>query len=217
MDDFFEHGRLRLSSFAKFLQHEDEQRNDSKEGHALLIHRTAEGGGQTLAVRIEPNHNAYVLCGSSVPSHSLKEAFGADSAIIIRDVVGFVEAVAEAIPGFVRSIHGICSYQSTRIILRDLGWNDIADAETSDPEKMNQAGLDVALGELLTADVNFLKGAEFAHQVEYRMLWAVEKTNEHIDIEAPNAIRFCESWDDQAELVAVDRETPVDTGDADIK
>lgn len=210
MDDFFEHGRLRLSSFGKFSQHEDEQRHDVKEGHALLVHRTSEGGGQILTVRIEPNHNAYVLCGSSVPSKSLMEAFEADSAIIIQDVVGFVGAVADALPGFVRSIHGICSYQSNRIIERDLGWLDIADADTNDVERMNRTGLDKALRGLLTADVNFLKDAAFAHQVEYRMLWMVEEIEEQIDIEASNAIQFCESWEDRGELIAIDRERPMD-------
>jgi len=48
VDAFFESGSLRLSSFAKFSRHKDEQRFDPDEGYGMVFHRNHEGTGQTL-------------------------------------------------------------------------------------------------------------------------------------------------------------------------
>lgn len=203
VDDFFNIGRIRLSSFASFSKHKDEQRFDDEEGTALCVHRTSENGGQTLTFRFYFDNGAYVLCGSAMPSNPLMHDFGSDSAIIIRDVGGFVKAVANAVSGCSRSVHGPCSYQRTRAIERDLGWLDIAESTTFDPKEMNAAAIENAVSELVTDDVLFLKPASYSHQVEYRLIWIAEQPDDHIEVVVPDAIQFCERWEEHGEWIAV--------------
>lgn len=202
VDDFFDEGRLRLSSFANFAKHSDEQRLDTEEGTLWLFHRTYENGGQTLAVNIEFDDNAYVLCGSTIPSTPLMRKFGVDSAIIIRDVPEFVKAISTKIPGVIRTVHGVCSYQANRAIEYDLRWIDLADNSTSDPSQIKKDGLRKALDGLITDDVLFIKHFKYAKQVEYRMMWLVSDPEKCIDIHVPEAVQFCERWEDQGEWIA---------------
>jgi hypothetical protein len=204
VDEFFDNGRLRLSSFQRFASHKDDLRFDENEGQVSLFHRTSENGGQTLYVSMGFDNNAYVLCGSTIPSVPLMKKFQTDSAIIIRDVPGFIRAVAAKIPGVIRTVHGVCSYQSTRAIERDLGWIDLADGPTDDPTNVSQIELQEALCQLVTDDVLFLKNWRFAKQVEYRLLWVVPQPESFLDVHVPDAIQFCERWENHG-WVAVNR------------
>lgn len=204
VDEFFENGRLRLSSFQQFATHKDDQRFDENEGQVSLFHRTSKNGGQTLYIRMEFDDNAYVLCGSSIPSVPLMRKFQADSAIIIRDVPGFICAIAAQIPSVIRTVHGVCCYQSTRAIERDLGWIDIADGQTNDPRHMKQKGIQTALSQLVTDDVLFLKNWRYAKQAEYRLLWIVQRPEPFLYVHVPDAIQYCERWENHG-WVAVKR------------
>lgn len=204
VDDFFDSGRLRLSSFQQFGLHKDNQRFDEDEGEVSLFHRTAENGGQTLYVRMGFDNHAYVLCGSTIPSVPLMRKFRANSGIIIRDVPGFIRAVGAKIPTLIRTVHGVCSYQSTRAIERDLGWIDLAKGPTVDLKDIRKKGLEEALSQLVTDDVLFLKNWRYANQVEYRLLWLVPKSERFIDVDVPEAVKFCERWEDHG-WVAVKR------------
>ena len=87
VDKFFETGELRLSSFAQFAKHTDEQRKD-KEGNNTI---TLRGASTTGFARIHGSgSNAYVLCATALePSQTLLKAFNNDAAIQIFDAMGF--------------------------------------------------------------------------------------------------------------------------------
>lgn len=121
VDLFFETGELRLSSFAAFQKHKDEEREDRREGNNLLIHRTEQKGGQTVVINMDVGHDSYVLCGSALASRDLMAKFGCDSAIVIRDTTSFSNAVATQIPGFIGGLEGVCSYSKMKILMKDLG------------------------------------------------------------------------------------------------
>lgn len=204
VDAFFKTGALRLSSFQQFSQHVDEQRVDSKEGKTFLIHRTSDGGGQTLTMEVDYGHDAYVLCGSMAPSKELLKAFGCDSAIVITDTKWFGREVSKKVPGFRMGVEGPCSYQFRRIIEKDLGYLDFGpvgpDGKIS---QINTSALAHAYGQLSAADAYFLKREVHRYQVEYRFIWLTnDPIQPALDIVVPDARRYCVPWEDQGDVVA---------------
>jgi hypothetical protein len=61
VDAFFKDGSLRISSFAKFQEHPDEQRRDGKEGQMAVDVKIANGGYVSSRGKYG---NAYVLSSS---------------------------------------------------------------------------------------------------------------------------------------------------------
>ena len=204
VDDFFASGRLMLSSFSRFATHDDEQRLDSKEGKTFLVHRTENNGGQTLVVEMDFGHDAYVLCGSLLPSIDLMSSFNTNSGIIIKDVTGFANSVAKALQGFRLGFDGPCSYQNRRIIEQDLGWLNLGPTEeTNDISKFDSEVLNQTLSNLVCRDVYFLKHHSYVSQAEWRLVWLVDHDVEkNILIEVPDARQFCERWGDQGVVIS---------------
>lgn len=207
VDEFFSTGRLMLSSFSRFAEHTDEHRFDSKEGNSYLIHRTTDKGGQTLLVEMDFGHDAYVLCGSLLPSIDLMNEFKANSAIVIKDPIGFVTSIARALEGFRMGVDGPCSYQFRRIIEHDLGWIDLGPTvETEDIKNFNIPVLQSTLKKMITQDVYFLKNTKYVSQAEWRFVWLMNHdVDKNIVIEVPEARKFCVPWDSQGEVIAFDR------------
>lgn len=204
VDEYFASGKLMLSSFKRFAQHTDEQRLDSKEGKTYLIHRTGVNGGQTLLVEVDFGHDAYVLCGSTLPSVDLMKAFGVDSGIVIKDPIGFARSVGDALLGYKHGYDGICSYQLRRIIEHDFGWLDLGTTEeTDDLSKVNHQVLKATLDRLVSPDVYFLKNSMYVAQAEWRFVWIVDHVvNENLVLEVPQSRQFCVPWEPQGNVVA---------------
>lgn len=204
VDRFWETGELMLSSFCRFSKHQDEMRQDGSEGSVYLVHRTSEGDGQTLVVEADFGHDAYVLCGSLLPSTDLMRGFGENSGIVIRDPESFGKAVASALTGYVRGFQGPCSYQSRRIVEQDLGFlNFGVDQDTKDHSLLDPQALSFALSNLINPDVYFLKHDHFVAQAEWRFVWIVDHpVKENLIIQIPNARKFCSPWHDQGEVIA---------------
>ena len=116
VDKFFEDGSLRLSSFAKFSQHEDEERKDDGEGKAIS---TLTDGKMTVILASQFGASSYVLCGSISSAPTVSEGFG-PSAIVIEDTLNFAGAIARALPGYKHGIEGLCTYQSGKLIRQKL-------------------------------------------------------------------------------------------------
>ena len=193
-----------LSSFQRFASHVDEQRLDQNEGKTFLVHRTQENGGQTLLVEMDFGHDAYVLCGSLLPSVDLMHAFGATSGIVIMDPAGFAASIAEVLPGFHRGVDGPCSYQLRRIIEHDFGWLDLGPAEEmEDISKFKADVLQKTIDNMVKEHVYFLKYASYVAQAEWRFVWLVDHAaNQNIVVEAPAARKFCVRWESQGDVVA---------------
>jgi hypothetical protein len=184
VDSFFRDGSLRLSSFAAFKQHTDEQRRDEREGSSLLIHTNREAGDQTLAAWGDYGSSAYVLCGSLRQDGVLMKDLECDSYIQINNTARFRELVAKHIAGFRFAKEGPCRYQEMKIVDRDLGPVDV--------ELLSLEELYGLVHDQLKDDSIFLKEQRFSHQAEYRLLWFTSGTTEpFIDIQVPEAIRLC--------------------------
>ncbi|HET6763272.1 MAG TPA: hypothetical protein VFH27_06360 [Longimicrobiaceae bacterium] len=117
VDEFFDRGALRISSFSTFAQHEDEERLDGAEGKGIVGHRNHEGEGQTIIAQMSQGHNAFVLCGSMNYSPELSDAFKTNSGFRIDDSLGFGDAISKFIPGSRSGLKGAASTHRRRSLI----------------------------------------------------------------------------------------------------
>ena len=191
VDAFFDDGSLRLSSFARFAQHKDEQRLDEHEGASVFVHRRDEGEIKTVIALTSHGRNAYVLCGSTRFDQVLQAKFQRDSYIRIDNSVGFGEAVARQLAGYTDGLEGLCVYQNSRTIEGkvefDLDSLMPRPEATIDLTEFNRV-VNSAQGHLPF----FLKEKSFADQAEYRLLWLIDRdADAFIDIKVPDARQYC--------------------------
>ena len=188
VDLFLTEGQLRLSSFAAFRKHSDEQRGDTTEGHASLQIETPNGQHAIAAMN---GQEAYVLCASTVENKNLEANFGTESGFRILDSIRFAEAISAQIPGFVGGMQGLCSYRDSLLIRKSEPQSINPPESYSDPEEWAK-DYDRFVGQQARESF-FLKHSRYAHQCEYRFIWfsdGDEKT--HIDISCPAAARYCQ-------------------------
>lgn len=196
VEAFFAEGTLQLSSFAKFAQHEDEQRRDEYEGVTGVVVRANQGEMKTIAARVQMGYDAYVLCASSYFSENLMHRFGCDSHFRINDTTGFANAVSRHIPGFAHGTEGLCVYEENPGILRDVEMGFSMSTEetdgqlTYDPDELQR--IRDSLRQTAGLLPVFLKKADFADQAEYRMVWFTQAmADETLTIRVPEARQFC--------------------------
>lgn len=198
VDLFFNDGILRLSSFAAFAAHPDEERNDPQEGWGVVIHQNAEGTGQTIGANMQQGSNSYVLCGATALSESLEETFGVNSGFRINDTTTFAHAISVEVPRFTYGAEGPCLYVHRRTVDRDMGRIELESMTTTpDHEALDMGRVSTALNEMAGDDLYFMKLAKYAHQSEYRLLWFVRDPVEgFIDIRCPQAAQVCTRFED---------------------
>lgn len=198
VDQFFSDGTLRLSSFSAFAKHEDEERLDSAEGLGVLENTNQEGEGQSLSAALSQGHDAYVLCGSTIYSETLAEAFQANSGFRINDPTAFGVSVAQSIPGFRGGREGACIYADGKIVKRQAGKLDLESMRVSPEGKAVDMGkLFGAVFGMVGDDLYFLKNRKYKHQAEYRLLWGTNKLHgDSIKIQCPDAVQFCTRFEE---------------------
>ena len=192
INQFFETGKLRLSSFRQFAKHEDELRQDTGEGMAGM--QLSYGENQTLASVAWFGSSAYIFCTSTIEDPELMKRFETNGCFRIKDTVAFGAAVSNHIPGYLIGYEGACLYRSERMLT-----NTFAHSLISEPPSDEAAGEAWAnkLEQQIHRDAEltpyFLKPLKYAEQNEYRFIWEVrQKREDYIDVICPEAIRFCE-------------------------
>ena len=193
VDAFFSDGSLRLSSFALFKQHEDEQRLDKTEGETLLSVETQRPEPRLLFSRGYYGLNAYVLSTTIWHDEDLMEAFECDSYIRINDATEFGMRVARHVPSLIAGFEGLCLYQDKKIIARSVDHMDTTQFfDPTDPSRPNRELLERFTRDEMKHYPFFLKHKSYLHQGEYRLLWMTSARVEgFLDIKVPEAIPFC--------------------------
>jgi hypothetical protein len=191
VDAFFADGSIRLSSFGRFRSHEDEQRLDKAEGDTNFLHRTNQGGGQSIFVTARYGHNAYMLSTSTRTGPELRAKFG-QYYIRISDPTQFGIALSKHVPGLLSGFEGGCLYQQTKTIERDLGYIDPKQFEDNQGKAKEKE-----LWDFINTNMQhwpyFLKHGRFAEESEYRFVWLTRAVaSPTLDIKVPEAIQFCE-------------------------
>lgn len=188
VDEFFATGKLRLSSFKKFHQHEDEQRGDKSEGNNM-IHARA---GDLSSVSVESTgSNAFVLCTALLLDDELMKDFESNDCLIIENPIAFINCVASKVPEFQRTLFGPCMYQSNKIIQSQVTPFKLEDLQI-------EGGIDATelfkISQKAGGDhVYFAKKSEFKNQHEYRFLWfsMLDDIPDELFVEIPEAREFC--------------------------
>jgi hypothetical protein len=203
VDQFFQTGLLRLSSFARFSKHEDEARLDGKEG-TFSFHYQPPGSGEIVIGNGCVGADAYVLCASLVPSADVMRGFKADSAIVVNDPRGFALAVAASIPNFAFGFDGPCSYQARRDIHRNFfSATDAPDIPLDLSGALDRSRLLDLMKSVGERDAYFLKHFSHMPQNEWRFIWITSgQLNDYIEVEVPEARNFCEPWSNSTNYIA---------------
>jgi hypothetical protein len=193
VNEFFENGRIRLSCFAEFAKHGDEEKGDRLEGKHILV---GNGSKQTVFAVMGHGNSAYILCGTAILSQELMASFGCDSGIHIKETTAFGVAIGRKLSGLTQGLEGPCYYKSGSI---ECGIGDFeleqlkasSDGKTLDLYKLGGFVLNMA-----GAAVFFKKLPSYQHQSEYRFIWIVDhEVSAPLVIECPEARQFCEKID----------------------
>lgn len=199
VDQFFETGALRLSSFKAFAKHADEARLDAQEGRGLVIHQHNIGKGQHIAGHLIYGEGSYVLCGAMRHDAEIMRAFsGVNSGFRINDTVRFADCIANHIQGFKSGSEGPCIYMPRRIVHRNLGPIDETILHDDNaPGQISIEKMQNFVSELDSGDQCYLKHRDFGYQCEYRFIWNTSlETQDHIFITVPEAREFCTRLED---------------------
>ncbi|MFO1441452.1 MAG: hypothetical protein U1F81_24245 [Verrucomicrobiaceae bacterium] len=198
VDEFFSSGKLRLSSFAAFAKHEDEERKDAAEGTGIIVNTDHQGEGQTLMAVMGQGHGAFVLCGSGRYSKDLSSAFGTDSGFRINDTTSFGCMISRMIPGFRGGLEGACIYADEKVVRRKAGRVNLENMKvTPEGKELDMGKMFSALGAIAGDDLFFLKKERYQHQAEYRLLWSSQSAiGDFIEVSCPDAIQFCTRFED---------------------
>jgi hypothetical protein len=191
IDEFFQTGRLRLSSFSLFSKHKDEQRGDKSEGQNVLV---AMGSGHTVMAKTAHGQNAYVLSSSYQMSDALMRDFDCDGCFRITNSARFGITIAKKIPGFKHGIEGPCHYMAERIVKKPLVDFSIENLQhDEDKSKIDLDKVMQLVGQMAGPDVFFVKLMKYQHQLEHRFVWLLDRDAEdYLFVECPEALEFCE-------------------------
>jgi hypothetical protein len=188
IDEFFNAGKLRISSFRVFRRHPDEQRGDPSEGTAIQEIISPNARHSILGIN---GQEAYVLCCGTVESKDMVASFGTDAGFRIKNPLGFADAVSRQIPGFIGGAEGLCHYRDSTLLRKYDERTFRPPVSQPDPEAWARE-YDRYVGEHCK-DSFFLKQNRYAQQGEYRFIWfASGQERDYIDIVCPDASRFCE-------------------------
>ena len=193
MESFFRDGSLRLSSFAHFAKHQDEQLRDTAEG---IGSRLGVGSQATIGMVGGRGSDCFVLCATIHNTEGVREQFGHSNACIaIDNIVGFANAVSLKLPYFTQGFEGpvICKNDTT--IYKDIGAmkpDELIEKYKNPDGSIRMEMLQDMAGMTGGIEEYFIKHSRHAKECEYRLLWATSQTiDPFIDIKVPDALQFC--------------------------
>jgi len=198
INDFFEKGILRLSSFQTYKDYEDIIRGDKGEGSNLAVAQNLEQN-RSMGVYTTIGLNSYSLCASLIYSKDLQKVFNCNSVFMIKDVMSYSIAVGDSILRLREIFQGCCSYVDQRITIvehPDLSLESLRvspESDNIDMGKMMQKAQ-----EITPLDTYFLKPKAYAYQCEYRFIWNVQgNVGKYLEVECKDAVQFCERLNTQ--------------------
>jgi hypothetical protein len=196
IDDFFAHGKIRISSFKRFRDYPDEVRGDKSEGQGSISGMGRDGF--TFHVMTGAGANGYMMSTSLEESTAIMTEFEVDSYFMIADPLGFVTAIANALPGFQEAFLGFCNYQTYRIVHKALEEMTIGDFTGEDGNLiMMHPKMNERIGQLVGngIDLLYLKEKKHQTQAEFRFVWRIDgshfEVSDYMDIVCKEAIQYC--------------------------
>lgn len=190
VDQFFDDGRLRISTFEHFRQNPQEEWADRDEGISYIETRPKDV--PVLSVQ-RSQQQSFVLCGTLTEDKSMSASFKKEHGFRIIEPLQFYRCIAHNMPLFAGGVHGICNYAGGHIqkleppTLYPTGLNAIKDwAQFQQITDQAHAAY--------YFDSLFRKQVKYAAEQEYRLIWftALRHLIDYIDIRCPEARRYCQ-------------------------
>ncbi|HRQ85062.1 MAG TPA: hypothetical protein PLV70_08135 [Flavobacteriales bacterium] len=194
LQDFWDHGKLRISTLAACKRHEGLQ-GDKSEGEVAVW--TGLPNGTTIISGYGVGMDAYILCGTVANTKENRKTFHAENtgAIVITDPYGFGLDLGAAIPHVKYGHAGYCDYWESRVIHLEDGTDSAAIYASID--FVTGKGLD-KFRNITPGEEVFVKEKEpFAAQEEFRFAWFTSKPIDvdYVEIVCPEAREFCKpAW-----------------------
>ena len=192
INEFFETGRLRLSSFNTYEKYEDQVKGDKGEGMNIAF-ATSKKDNKTMVAVVRVGSNAYSLCASIIHKGLMKK-FDCDGVFRIKDSQSFGLAIANKVMGFVEGLQGHCIYVNERRTNKEIKNLSFDEMKISpDKKELEMGKLFQKVNEINSIDSFFMKPKKYQYQSEYRFIWLVQgNKNDYLEIECKEAIQFCE-------------------------
>lgn len=191
VDQFFEKGTLRISSFRHFAKHPDELHRDAEESTGMVSSIPVNGMQGT--VFLERNENALILCASVRSDLQSFTGERYDGCLRINRTRDFASALARCVPGVVEVMEGFCIYREQRIMMKPVGAvapNDLQD--DVNPNLCSPKKLSDLAARFDSPTRFFLKERRHEKEAEYRIIWLLDHpTPDYLDVDCPGAIPFC--------------------------
>jgi hypothetical protein len=198
INQFFEQGKLRISSFDKFRKYPDEIRGDKSEGGGSIIGKS-DKEKFTVQLMTRVGENGYMLSTSLIHSQKVMNEFETDGVFRIKDPINFSAAISNSIIGNDQLFVGFCNYQDGRLIEKEITGLSINDFTNEEGNLIiGGPGMTRRSHELIGngIDLMYLKDNQYQSQCEFRFVWTIKKhfftMNEYLDIDCKEAIQFCE-------------------------
>lgn len=195
---FFETGMLKLTTFEKCKELEDENRKDTKEGQSELF---GYDGDCKLEIGFGVGGDVILLCTSLCSEYKDKKGTIYNKYIEIFDVQGLILAIAEQLSksGYVVKtiLFGPCFYSEKEFhnVVHSEAFREKMDKEQSfDWDELSKITNTIA-----GYNIYFQKPIEKRQENEFRFLWIVDniKKNKDVFVTVPHPEAYCRLIDKQ--------------------
>jgi hypothetical protein len=174
VEQFFDDGTLKISTFKNYRSYEDNELGDKFEGHPYMIHDLPDNK-QEGAVLIVGN-NSYSFAVSTQLNKVLMKTFTRNWVFNIFDPINFMIEVEKQLTHVERILHGNCIY--------------VKDGMFRDKRNAPFQGF-------LEYEGYFLKRLKYSPQCEYRMIWStLHQANNDLYLKVPEARKYCRFIDE---------------------
>jgi len=189
VDNFFNHGQIRISTVKDFAKHPDERFVDNEEGNNILA---VTGENSTLYSLTEHGQASYIMSCSLLGPWANIRKYRKMHCYEITNPWQFAIAIAGKVNNCSNVVLGPCSYINTRVMVRNAAELNLVEINNSS----GQEGINQTVEGLLHHAPLFRKPIRYKMEFEYRLMWLVNReVTEPLILNCPEAVKFCRRLD----------------------
>lgn len=202
IEEFFETGKLMLTTFERCKTIEDKSRKDESEG--ICNFEIDHNNGNISGLQVF-GKQSYMLCTSLIESKRLMEQFKTDNYLIIFQPLEFANCISKWIPGFKRGQIGLCTYKERKTVKRNVQFDPNkttmlmlkASEEGNEVEAkrlfyQSREEISEAINNNILNEPYLVKSSTYSDESEVRIIWTAEDdANKPLFINCKEATNFC--------------------------
>jgi hypothetical protein len=202
IEEFYETGKLMLTTFERCKTIEDKSRQDKSEG--ICNFEVNHNNGQINGIQVV-GKQSYMLCTSLIESGRLMDKFKTDNYLIIFQPLEFANCISKWIPGFKRGQVGLCTYKESKTIKRNVQFDPNqtvklmlqASQEGNDEEAkrlfyQSRREISESINNNILNEPYLVKSSIYSDEAEVRIVWTAEDdVKEPLFLNCKEATNFC--------------------------